>query len=406
MTQVSVIIPAFNAGRFLRQAVESVWAQEHPDIEIVVVNDGSTDDTAAVMETLTTEGPLVCVTHSTNRGLPATRNTGVGASTGTYLAFLDADDRFLPGKLTRQAAFLDAHPELGLVAGGLELVDEEGSHLAWQRPWLHTTRIDLERLALVGLVGVHGVLLRRQWFEQVGGFNESLAYCEDMDLWWRLFAAGCSMGWLPAIEGVYRVHMASMSQRLLEHHQWRVALLRDQLESGMLSPDIVARANVAIAQQNVAVAGRLYGAGKSNEGKAMLEEALDTAPTLLSECRPELLDAIAAWRDDAWIRSRATVHCRAMAHLPGRLSWLAAHPRILEVAYWRRRFYHAVVESDRQGLWRAWLQVALRDRRWLCNRGSWSLFLRSLGCGTWQKASTPAPVAVEGGRPSLGKRGG
>lgn len=382
MTRISVIIPAFNAGRFLRQAVDSVRAQDYQDVELVVVDDGSTDDTAVVVALLAAQSPLVRVTHPTNRGLPAARNAGVAASTGRYLAFLDADDWLLPGKLSRQAAFLDGRPEIGLVAGGLELVDEEGRHLAWQRPWLHAPTIDLELLTFVGLVGVHGVLLRRSWFTEVGGFDEGLAYCEDMDLWWRLCAAGCAMAWLPAIEGVYRVHGASMSQRCLEHHELRVALLQRHLGSGLLPAEQVGRASAMVAQWKVGLAGRLFGAGDSAAGAAALRAALSLAPTLRDPDRAAEL--LALWEQDAWIPNRSRVVEDAFLALPSDLLWLRRIGRRVRAQAMRRRFYVAAQGRDPKALAAAWLWLLLREPGWVMNRGGWSHLFRSL---TWRSAS-------------------
>ena len=396
-TLVSVVIPAYNAQAFLAQAIQSVLAQRYPSLELIVVDDGSSDDTAAIIAGF---GKRLRSLFQPNAGLAAARNAGAALARGDYLAFLDADDLFLPNKLTLQAAALDRDPGLALVASGLRLVDSGGRLLQVVRPWAHQPRIDGERLTYLGLVGVHGVLLRRSWFERVGGFDVRLPFCEDMDFWWRLWAAGGHMAWLPALVGDYRIHGTNMSQRVLEHHRWRVALLRRQLASGLLDPTVTARRDTVIARLKLSAAGRLYGLSDPASAASLLDEALDLDPGLLTATRAELLDALAAWRDDVWIEDRADIHARALARLPRRLDWLASRPELLDIACWRRRFYNAVAERDGPTLRRAWLHLVCRDLHWLANRGSWSLLVRSLGYGRERTAPTPSAAEVQGGLPS------
>lgn len=372
---VSIVIPAFNAEAYLAQAIQSALGQNYPTLEVIVVDDGSTDGTAEVIERF---GERVRSLRQANAGLAAARNAGAALAQGAYLAFLDADDILHPDKLAVQAAALDQNPVMALVASGLRLVDAQGRLLQVVRPWAHHPQIDGERLAYIGLVGVHGVLLRREWFMRVGGFDVRLPFCEDMDFWWRLWAAGGVMAWRPAVVGDYRVHSNNMSQRVLEHHRWRVALLKRQSASGLLAPEVMARQTDVIARLKLSSAGRLYGLGEMVAAATLLDEALDLDPLLLTERRPELLSAIASWRDDVWISDRLAVHSRALAALPPRLAWLVEQPRLLEAAWWRRSFYNAAAERDGPNLRRAWLQLAIRDRSWLANRGSWSLVLRSL----------------------------
>jgi len=105
---VSVVIPTYNYGRFIAEAVESVRRQTHREVEIIVVDDGSTDDTQAVLASIRDERLIVIRTE--NRGISAARNTGLDRATGEYIAFLDADDRWLPEKLARQVAIMEAEP--------------------------------------------------------------------------------------------------------------------------------------------------------------------------------------------------------------------------------------------------------------------------------------------------------
>ncbi len=114
MKTVSVIIPAFNAGKYLSEALESVFAQTHPPLEILVVNDGSTDDTAAVMEQY---GDRIIALHQENAGIGAARNAALGRARGEFIACLDADDAFSPTKLADHVAAFERYPEVDLTFG-------------------------------------------------------------------------------------------------------------------------------------------------------------------------------------------------------------------------------------------------------------------------------------------------
>lgn len=121
---VSVVIPTYNYGRFLREAVDSVLAQGLSDLEVIVVDDGSTDETPEVIAGL--GDPRVRAVRTPNGGISAARNTGLALATGTWLAFLDADDRWAPTKLARQLAMVEREPELDLVFTDFARFDENG----------------------------------------------------------------------------------------------------------------------------------------------------------------------------------------------------------------------------------------------------------------------------------------
>ncbi len=184
---VSVVIPAYNAAWCVRRAVDSVLAQTFRDFELLVVDDGSTDDTAQVLGSY---GPAVTVFQKANGGLSSARNAGIGAARGELIAFLDADDWWLPMKLERQVELMCSRPELGFCSTAARVVDPDGAVL---NIW---TGAQWQGSFLVHLFGTHGdvagsgsaVVARRSLFGQVGGFDESLHSLEDIDMWMRLAA--------------------------------------------------------------------------------------------------------------------------------------------------------------------------------------------------------------------------
>lgn len=184
---VSVVIPAYNAAWCIRKAIDSVLAQEFRDFELLVVNDGSTDDTADV---LATYGDAIQVVPQRNGGLANARNAGIRESRGEFVAFLDADDWWLSGKLTRQVDLLRTRPSIGFASTAARVEDPDGRLL---NVWACTacTGPFLPRLfGANGDVAGSGsaVMARRRLFVEVGGFDESLRSLEDVDMWMRLAA--------------------------------------------------------------------------------------------------------------------------------------------------------------------------------------------------------------------------
>ena len=202
---VSVIIPAYQAEKFLPASVGSLFDQTHQNLDIIIVNDGSTDRTAEVAAELAAQDPRVQVISKTNGGLSSARNAGLRAVRGTYIGLLDADDIYLPEKLERQLAHLRAHPELDLVFsdhynGDDELMPYE-TRVQGAPPlpykeiykycnWFHPV----------------DALYKTSLANKVGDFDESLAVAEDWDYWIRCVKAGGQFGYLPGALSVYRRH--------------------------------------------------------------------------------------------------------------------------------------------------------------------------------------------------------
>lgn len=185
---VSVVIPAYNAAGFIRRAMDSVLAQTWPHREIIVVNDGSTDDTLRELATYRDE---IRIIDKPNGGLPAARNSGIHAATGAYIAFLDADDRWLPEKLTRQVETLEADPDIGFCSTVTLVEDPQGSpNGEWPCPRSKESLLKTLFLQNGAIPGSgSGVMVRRELFQRVGLFDPTLRSLEDIDMWMRLAAA-------------------------------------------------------------------------------------------------------------------------------------------------------------------------------------------------------------------------
>jgi teichuronic acid biosynthesis glycosyltransferase TuaG len=194
---VSVIMPAYNAGRHLAESVRSVQAQTYAAWELIIVDDGSTDDTAEVARSLAAADARVRYVRRPNGGQGAARNTGLGEARGRLIAFLDADDLWLPGKLAAQLAVLE-EKGVDLVYTDGYIFSDEGAESADERFYIlpgEARGVEMYRtLFNSNRIGTLSVLVKREALDAVGLFDENRAYqnCEDYDLWMRLARNGAS----------------------------------------------------------------------------------------------------------------------------------------------------------------------------------------------------------------------
>ncbi len=185
MPKISVVIPAYNAMAYLPKTIESLWRQTWADFEAIIVNDGSTDNTAEWVSTIVDK--RVKLVSQENRGLAGARNTGIAHAQGEYIAFLDADDLWEKTKLDKQLACLDSNPRVGLVYTWVALIDAQGKPTG--RVFKSNAEGKIwETLITENIVGCGSVaMVRRECFENCGVFDTNLrSFVEDWDMWLRL----------------------------------------------------------------------------------------------------------------------------------------------------------------------------------------------------------------------------
>jgi glycosyltransferase involved in cell wall biosynthesis len=216
---VSVIVPVFNGERYVGEALQSALAQDYPSKEIIVVDDGSTDGTP---QALSSFGRQLRVFRQSNAGAAVARNAAIAQARGKYLAFLDADDLWLPHKLTAQIAYLESHPDIGMVysAWAEWHADAGGSFVA---PVSAHSAVELEiehggsgwlynQLLLDCVIHTTTVVIRADIAAQVGSFDESLKRGQDYDYWLRASRI-TPIHKLRAALSLYRIHAQSITRR-------------------------------------------------------------------------------------------------------------------------------------------------------------------------------------------------
>lgn len=183
---VSVIIPTYNRATLLYDAINSVFAQSYTNFELIVVDDGSTDNTDAIIKAFKEER-LIYVRQE-NKGRSAARNKALALARGRYIAFLDSDDLYLPDKLKRQVSYMDAHPKIGMLYTSAQCIDEHGEQLKGH-VYLACAEGDIYKdIAFFRplTITLPTVMVRREVFVNVGFFDDELHRFEDTDMWRRI----------------------------------------------------------------------------------------------------------------------------------------------------------------------------------------------------------------------------
>jgi glycosyltransferase involved in cell wall biosynthesis len=258
--RVSVLLPVRNGARFLGEALESVLSQTLADFELLVVDDGSTDETPEILASV--EDERLRVLRHERAGLVAALNRGLAEARAGYLARMDADDVSLPRRLERQAAFLDERPRVAVVVPGVEAVDAEGRAL--RRVTLPNDDAALRRRLLLRNPFTHGsVVIRTEAVRQVGGYRADYGANEDYDLWRRI-ARGWELGSVPEVLYRYREHpdavtRSRVEERVESRERLRAELWRDPVFAG--APGFERDRTEARALVREALARRCYRVG-------------------------------------------------------------------------------------------------------------------------------------------------
>jgi glycosyltransferase involved in cell wall biosynthesis len=209
--KISVVVPAYNAERTIKETIESVQKQTFSDFELIVINDGSTDRTLELLQSI--KEPRLRILSYENGGLPVARNRGIANATGEFIAFLDADDLWTLNKLELQLEALQQHPEAGVAYSWTYYIDEQGKSLFPGIRIFYEGNVHADLLLRNFLLNGSNPLIRRQAIEAVGEFDSTLKSGEDWDFYLRL-AASWSFVLVPKYQVLYRQSSTSMSSKV------------------------------------------------------------------------------------------------------------------------------------------------------------------------------------------------
>lgn len=210
MPKVSVIIPAYNRANLILETLESIFVQTFTDYEIVIVDDGSTDDTRETLQPLVDAGKIRYI-YQENAGVQIARNTGMRHARGELITLLDSDDLFVPEKLAVQVAAFEANPEMMFLHSDYSKFDNEGHDLGYRDTsffagWIYPKMLNYWSF----LIAAPCVMFRRELIDEIGWFNEALKAQEDLDMW-RRAARNYAYHHIPQALVRIRAHQSSMS---------------------------------------------------------------------------------------------------------------------------------------------------------------------------------------------------
>jgi glycosyltransferase involved in cell wall biosynthesis len=260
--KVSVIIPTYNRGWILKEAIDSVLAQDYPDYELIVVDDGSADNTRDILNSY---GQEIIVLHQSNKGVSAARNLGIAESRAQLVAFLDSDDLWLPQKTARQVGFFDSDPE-ALICQTEEIWIRNGKRVNPKKRHQKFSGLIFKPSLDLCLVSPSAVMIRRELFDRVGLFDESLPACEDYDLWLRV-SCRYPIHLIDEPLIIKRGGHADQLSKVAGLDQYRIAAIYKILDSGKLSESQTRAAARTLKEKCMIYAGGCRKRGRAKEAE-------------------------------------------------------------------------------------------------------------------------------------------
>lgn len=252
---ISVIIPAYNMSAYLEEAVRSVQGQTYADIEIIIVDDASTDDTGTLAERLAKQDPRIRVLHhETNKYRAGALNTGIAHARGIYISLLDADDVYVPDKLEKQLVYMQDHPEIAMVYGDFIVWQHDGSDEHADGSTVESVTLPqhprdilmeaakdpyLEKRKPYQILGQHdqdkiipscSPLIRKEVFDTVR-YDEELRASQDYDMWFQIIGQGYAIARLPMPTYKYRYHEGQISKNATAVEQAQMRII-EKVRSG------------------------------------------------------------------------------------------------------------------------------------------------------------------------------
>ncbi|HSJ55380.1 MAG TPA: glycosyltransferase [Anaerolineae bacterium] len=375
--RVSVVVPCYNAERYVGQTLQSLVDQTYRDFEVIVVDDGSTDGSREVVEGF--RDARIRTICRENGGPAAARNTGIAAARGEFIATLDADDLALPHRLAAQLAAIEADPGLSVLSSGYTWIDQDGQaipweHHSWQRyPELNNIRDWLFDCPFVP----SATMFRRSAWEDVGGFDEELIGPEDWNFWMRLVLKGHRLAWHRDVVCLYRHRSDGVS-----HDAQRMTANCAKTLTGIMAhpefpPELLEAGRQGLALRYVDGTKRLYLSGLWDEGKEALRKAIDLHPDLLAgePCRIE--DELLNVTMDPLTRQPRAFLRQVLSHLPENAGHLLSRGEQMLARCDLELFVRGLRERDWLTVLRQAWPVARALSRRLSVRSTWALFKRA-----------------------------
>lgn len=288
MPTISVIIPAFNAEQTILATIKSVQQQTFSDFELIVINDGSTDQTLDLLKTI--EEPRLKIFSHDNAGLPVARNRGIAHATGEFITFIDADDLWTPDKLELQLIALKKQPKAGVAYSWTNFLDEDGEFFHEGDPIWFEGDVYAHLLVWNFIASGSNPLIRREAIESIGEFDPTLRSCEDWDFWLRL-AARWQFVVVPKPQILYRLSSGTMSSKIKVMEEAHLTVIERAFQSiptelKPLKSQILANIYQFLAHLCLT---RIPNASGAKQASQKLQMAVRIRPQILLEKKVQIL---------------------------------------------------------------------------------------------------------------------
>ena len=378
---VSIILPTYNRWPTLQQAIASVQAQSYPHWELIIVDDGSSDETPHRLAEMA-DPRLRCV-RQPNQGRSRARNHGLSLAQGEMVAFLDDDDWYLPSRLAQQVTFLQTHPDVDLVAAGVLIARDAEPPRPWVA-WRDQPQLTLDRCLVGCPLPICAVLLRRHCLARLAHwFDPAFDLLEDTDFFLRLLLAGARFAWLEQLVSVYRLHPGSSQQDGARYARAYVQLMAKLLASPQMPASLRQQETTLRTHYLLAAACHAYAAPDLPLAHSLLQQAVACQPSLAQPGDQTLMQMVAGFAHSPQVTDPPAYVRRVWRNLPASLAALRAQERqALSLLYMGRVFK----ARDRAAApaFGDWLRALYYDApRWLLQPAVWSAL--------WPRAPIPKP---------------
>jgi len=288
MPIISVIVPAYNAGRTILETIASVQQQTFSDFELIIINDGSTDQTLGLLSTV--KDSRIKILSYENGGVSVARNRGMVHAKGEFIAFLDTDDLWTPDKLELQLAALQQNLEAGVVYSWTHFMDEQGKSLHTDKPVFYKGNVYAKLLVENFLISGSNPLIRRQALESVGEFEPTLTHGEDWDLYLRL-AARWPFAVVPKPQILYRQTSGSASSKIEVMEKDVLRVIEKAFRAAPLEFQSLKNQSLANLYQFLAhlYLQRTSNASGARQAAQKLQTAVRLSPKMLSDKKTQVL---------------------------------------------------------------------------------------------------------------------
>ncbi len=293
MDLVTVITANYNCGIFLREALESVLNQTHQNIEYIVVDDGSTDNSKSIINEFSEKSTFIKpIFLKENTGVANARNQGLIKATGTYITFLDADDYWSPNKISKQLEVFRKYPEAGLVSAAVQHISAQGEYLVdkknLKRNNVKQGRISLKDYLSSSTPTSINSMTRKECIEKVGMFNTDYVIGEDYELWMRIINH-YEYYYIDIPLSFYRMHDKNAIKNKLYNRQSKLKILEDILKKNPGYTTLLDNDFQTILIRKYNTLGRLfYAEGKKAEAQECFKKAVNIKGSLLHKFKAQL----------------------------------------------------------------------------------------------------------------------